>query len=207
MKYKNIKNIIFDLGGVLLDIDYFKTIEAFEQLGISDFQEKYSQAKQTELFDLLETGKIEPTEFVGALKKHLKATVHDEKIIQAWNALLLNFWTDRLHLLQQIKNIYRTFLLSNTNIIHYNEYSNTLVKATGYSTLDSYFEKVYYSHIIGMRKPDKEIFQFVLQENKLQPHETLFIDDSIQHIESAKNLSIQTHWLQKNENLLDLFYE
>lgn len=201
----NIKNIIFDLGGVILNIDYQKTIDAFESLGISNFDQKYSQAKQSPLFDDLETGRITPDVFRESLRLYLNTSVSDELLDQAWNALLLDFPEERLRLLGKLKKKYRTFLLSNTNAIHYSEYSSRLQKQFGIPNLSSYFEKEYYSHEIGLRKPDPEVFEFVLNSNNLSIDETLFIDDSYQHIHSASDMGIQTVWLNNGKTIIELF--
>jgi putative hydrolase of the HAD superfamily len=202
---KPFKNIIFDLGGVILNIDYNLSVEAFKKLGLNNFSEHFSQAQQKQLFDLYEKGQISSDEFRVALKKELGASVSHAQIDDAWNALLQDLPVERLHLLQRLKNTHRTFLLSNTNEIHILEFEKYLQSTFGLPNLASHFEKLYLSYKVGMRKPDAEIFELVLQENQLHPKETLFIDDSIQHIESAQSIGIQTYWLQKPETIVDLF--
>ncbi|MBL7884313.1 MAG: HAD family phosphatase [Bacteroidia bacterium] len=198
-------NIIFDLGGVILNIDYNLSVQAFEKLGLNQFDSHFSQAKQKELFDLYEKGHISSTEFRNQLKKQLNENVTDKDIDNAWNSLLLDLPKERLLLLEEIQKTHRTFLLSNTNEIHILEFNNYLAKTFDIPNLSGYFEKAYLSYEIGMRKPDAEIFEFVINQNKLNPLETLFIDDSIQHIESADALGIQTHWLKSGTTILDLF--
>jgi|APLak6261662433_1056034.scaffolds.fasta_scaffold00001_75 putative hydrolase of the HAD superfamily len=199
------KNIIFDLGGVILNIDYNLSVEAFKKLGLPNFQEHFSQASQNHLFDLYEKGIISSDEFRMELKKHFNDSITVKDIDFAWNALLLDLPAQRLVVLENLKETHRTFLLSNTNDIHIQEFNRYLAKTTGVKDLSRYFEKLYLSYEIGMRKPDKEIFEFVLTQNDLNPAETLFIDDSKQHIESASNLGIHTYWLTKGETILDLF--
>lgn len=202
---KNIKNIIFDLGGVILNIDYNLTSEAFKKLGLSDFDEKYSQAKQNHLFDDLETGKKSDSEFYDLLKSYFSSDVSTAEMETAWNAMLLDLPAERINLLKNLSTRYRIFLLSNTNKIHYKAYSAYLIKTFGNMIFDEIFEKQYLSFEMGMRKPDKEIFELVLNENKLVPSETLFIDDSIQHIHGAATTGIITHHLQQPETIIDLF--
>jgi FMN phosphatase YigB (HAD superfamily) len=199
------KNIIFDLGGVILNIDYNLSVEAFKKLGLPNFQEHFSQASQNHLFDLYEKGIISSDEFRMELKKHFNDSITVKDIDFAWNALLLDLPAQRLVVLENLKETHRTFLLSNTNDIHIQEFNRYLTKTAGVDDLSSYFEKLYLSYKIGMRKPDKEIFEFVLDQNDLNPAETLFIDDSKQHIESASNVGINTYWLTKGETILDLF--
>lgn len=200
------KNIIFDLGGVLININYSLTSDAFEALGLGKFDELFSQAHQSKLFDLYEKGLISSEEFRTRVKTFFSQPIDDRTIETAWNAMLLDFPKERLDFLQKIKTTHRTFLLSNTNDIHIQQINLDLQKVHGISNLNGHFEKVYLSYEVNMRKPDAEIFELVLKENNLNPEETLFIDDSAQHIEAAKKLGIQTYWLDtKKETVLDLF--
>lgn len=202
---KNYKNIIFDLGGVILNIDYSLTESAFVDLGIKDFEKLFSQAKQKHLFDLFDKGAISPADFRNEIKKHLNSHLQNDVIDEAWNAMLLDLPKPRLDFLQKIKTTHRTFLLSNTNQIHIDSFHNYLKTHFGLDNLLGYFEKVYFSYEIGMRKPDAEIFKLVLEENNLNPQETLFIDDSLQHIEGAAKTGINTCWLDtKKETILDI---
>lgn len=205
LNLKGIKNIIFDLGGVILNIDYQKTIDAFKNLGIYDFEKIYSQAQQSKLFDDIETGRITSSEFIAELKNLLGKDLPDQAIVDAWNALLLDFPEKRLKILADLKDHYRVFLCSNTNEIHYQAYCKQLVDKFGVPDLSSYFEKEYYSHKLGLRKPDPELFHLILSENNLNRTETIFIDDSIQHIEGALNVGIRARLLKKEEDLLGLF--
>lgn len=198
---ENIKNIIFDLGGVILNIDYSLTEKAFYQLGIHDFKEIYSQLQQSQLFDLFETGKITEKDFIENLQLKTGNKIDTDLLISAWNAMLLDLPLRRLQILQQLQLHYKTFLLSNTNMIHEREFNKTLKSLTGFSSLSVFFDKVYFSHQIGLRKPDAAVFELILTENQLSPQETLFIDDSWQHIETAKSLGINTIFLEKGKSI------
>ncbi|MGQ0828458.1 MAG: HAD family hydrolase [Bacteroidota bacterium] len=200
----NYKNIIFDLGGVILNIDYTLLIKAFKNLEIEHFDELYSQAHQIKWFDQYEKGQISSADFRNEIRSFAKKNIPDELIDQAWNSMLLDLPAERLKLLQSFKRTHRTFLLSNTNEIHMKAINKYLQKTYGISDLSGCFEKMYLSYEIGMRKPNADIFELVLSENKLMPSETLFIEDSIQHIEAAKKLGIHTHWLQKEEIITDI---
>lgn len=193
---KGIRHIIFDLGGVLINLDYSLTEKAFIELGVENFQTLYSQLKQTPLFDDLETGKIDRIQFISELKKMCPLPLSDEQVCSAWNAMLLDFPLRRLQLLQQLRLYYDLVLLSNTNEIHEEAFSKVLKDNFGVN-LAAYFDKVYYSHRIGIRKPEVAVFQRVLNENNFQPEHTLFIDDSPQHIEAARSLGIHTIFLEK----------
>lgn len=199
------KNIIFDLGGVILNIDYDLAVSEFKKLGLNNFSNHFSQAQQQQLFDQYEKGKISSDEFRAELKKELNPATTAEQIDAAWNSLLLDLPKQRLEILKKMKNTHRTFLLSNTNEIHIIQFEKYLKQTFGINDLSGYFEKMYLSYKMGMRKPDAEIFEYVLKQNNLNSSETLFIDDSIQHIEGAKKLGIQTYWLQKPETIVGLF--
>lgn len=201
----NYKNIIFDLGGVILNVDYTLTVKAFSKLGVSDFDTMFSQARQTKLFDNYEKGFISSDEFRAEIKKYLPKNETDQTIDHAWNAILLDLPQERLDLLKKIRASHRTFLLSNTNDIHVRTINKYLQKEFAIPDLSGFFDKVYFSYEIGMRKPDREIFEFILKENDLVPEETLFIDDSVQHVEAAKKLNIQAYWLDvKKESIMDV---
>jgi glucose-1-phosphatase len=192
-----IKHIIFDLGGVLINIDYQLTERAFADLGIPQFKEIYSQLNQTKLFDDLETGKTSRDTFVQTLQAHAGMPLTETQILDAWNAMLLDFPLRRLQILQQLRLHYDLFLLSNTNEIHEEAFNKILLRDHGMPGLGVFFDKVYYSHRVGLRKPMPEIFSRVLEENGLQAAHTLFIDDSPQHIATADNMGIQTIYLTK----------
>ena len=200
-----IKNIIFDLGGVILNLNYQLTSSAFKKLGVKNFDNYYSQKEQVDLFNSFEKGLISPNEFVISVQKILPNYISKNNIISAWNSMLLNLPQKRLLLLQELKKSFRLFLLSNTNEIHIEFFEKQMQEAGQLETYYNCFEKIHYSSRIKYRKPDKECFEYVLKENHLKAKETLFIDDSIQHVISAKELGINTHHLQGNENINSIF--
>lgn len=187
-----IRNIIFDLGGVLINLDMEATAKAFRALGMTDFDAHYSQAKQSGLFDAFDKGQITPQEFREGMKPFLPAGTTDAQIDAAWNAMLLDLPGERLALLRELRKKYRLFLLSNTNEIHVTAFSASLQQAhEGFTDFSDYFDRWYYSCRIGKRKPDAEAFLHVLEENDLLAEETLFIDDSKQHVEGALQTGIR----------------
>lgn len=194
---QGIRHIVFDLGGVLLNIDYQRTEEAFIASGITNFGHLYSQLKQSPLFDDWEMGKISEQHFISSLQSIAPGILTEEQVITAWNAMLLDFPLRRLQLLQQLRLHYDLFLLSNTNEIHENAFNKILMDGHSIPNIGVFFDRVYLSHRVGLRKPMPEIFQLVLDENSLQPQHTLFIDDSQQHIAAAQKLGIQTIYLEK----------
>lgn len=200
---QNIKNIIFDLGGVILNIDFAKTNEAFHSLGLKNFARHISQHHISELFLKYETGQIDDLEFIDNVALLSDAPMSKDKIVEAWNALLLDFPIERIELLKKIKSRYRTFLLSNTNSIHLQEYNKRLKNEQGVY-LEDLFEKAYYSHVVKLRKPHAEIFNLVLHENNLVPEETLFIDDTYSNFEEAEKLGIQIYHLKHGTSITDM---
>lgn len=202
-----IKNIIFDLGGVIINLDTNKTIQEFNKLSTKQFETIYTQLQQSPIFDKFDKGEITETDFFNEIQKALDVHIPIEKLLFAWNAMLLDFPKHRLHLLEKLKPNYRLFLLSNTNETHITEFENTLFKQHGYQNLESFFETVYYSCRIGKRKPNSDIFDFVLKQNNLNPEETLFIDDSPQHIEGAIKTGIKAEFLAKDRDVQDLISE
>ncbi|MFN4123128.1 MAG: HAD family hydrolase [Flavobacteriales bacterium] len=205
--FNHIDAVIFDLGGVILNIDYQATIDAFTDLGIENFQEQFSQLKQNKLFDDYETGRINSQAFLNALQSILPSGVSSQAILDAWNAILKDLPPHRLHVLEQVKKQKPTFLLSNTNDLHIQSFNQYLSKTFNLDSLAPYFDKLYLSYEVGMRKPDAEIFEHVLNEQRLKPERTLFIDDTIIHIESARSLGIQTLHLTKGIDIAMLLKE
>jgi len=201
---QNIKAIIFDLGGVLLDIDFKKVCTSFKTLGANNFEEIYSQHECDPIFENLETGKISEEDFCLALKKYTKESVTNKEIADAWNSILLDFRLSSLNSLKKLKNKYSLFLLSNTNTIHQQAFNKIFENTVGEGSFNSFFDKAYYSHEIGLRKPNADAYQYILQENNLQPYETLFIDDTPGNIEGAKAVGMPTILLTKEMKIEDL---
>ncbi len=207
MTPKEYPNIIFDFGGVILNLDYQRTTTAFQKLGVKDFAESYSQLEQDELFDRFERGEISPAIFRDGLRSAFLHSVSDEQLDRAWNAMLLDLPSVRLELLRKLGTEKRISLLSNTNEIHVESFEAALKRDHGLDDLSGLFEKVYYSCRTGMRKPETRIFEMVLREQGYSASETLFIDDSPQHIEGARKAGLHVYHLRadQGETIHDLF--
>jgi len=189
----NVKNIIFDYGNVIFSIDFSLTQQAFADLGINNATEFFGHRKQDNIFNAFEKGEITAEEFRTRIREKAgNPGLSDEQINNAWNKMLLGIAKGNNDLLVKLKGKYRTFLLSNINAIHYDYIIDYLKREFGFEGNDHLFEKVYYSHFIGKRKPDADIFEYILKDSNLKPEETLFIDDSPQHLETASKLGIQT---------------
>ncbi|MEY3397807.1 MAG: hypothetical protein RL220_401, partial [Bacteroidota bacterium] len=186
-----VRNIIFDFGGVLFEIDYHAPVRAFADLGFGSFAEIYSQAAQNPIFDELETGRISNQNFMNFLYS-LNPGVDHNKVDQAWNSILTRLIPEQVGVVQEMKRRgIRTFLLSNTNAIHVAEFEKMIDQEMGLENFRSAFDQIYYSNVIGLKKPHEEVFLKLCEWNGLNPAETLFIDDSIQHVEGARKAGLQ----------------
>ena len=200
---QNIKNVIFDLGGVILNIDIKRTENALRELGIDNFSTYMTQFHISSFFKEYEMGKIDDAAFIKSIQSLSAKSSTEEEVVNAWNALLLDFPRDRIELLQSLKEKYRIFLLSNTNLIHYRKFQQQIYLQTG-GYLEDLFEKTYYSHVVGLSKPDVAIFQLVINENELDPAETLFVDDTESNIAGAKQTGLQVFHIAPGTGILDM---
>lgn len=183
-KTSNIKNIIFDLGGVLLNINPLLSLLELERISHINKDELLVKLANEKLFEKFDTGSLSPAQFRSALCRIINVDVADSEIDRIWNKLLLDFPAHRVNLLQKLRKNYRVFLLSNTNFIHYNHFTREFYENYNFRMVDL-FDKVFVSHEIGIHKPDAGIYAFVLENADIAASETLFIDDSSANIEAA----------------------
>lgn len=201
---QNIKNIIFDLGGVILNIDFKQTELAFAKLGVGNFNAYYTLQSVSPLFEQLELGLITPEVFYDQFRKIVTVSLSNKEIEEAWNALLIDFPPERIKWLKEISEKYKIYLLSNTNKIHYDAFMKLFENQIGKSSFNDYFIKAYYSHKINLRKPSIKSFEFVLEKENLIAEETLFIDDSETNIGAAKKVGLNTIHLRSPHTVLEL---
>jgi putative hydrolase of the HAD superfamily len=197
-----IKNIIFDLGGVLYDIRYENIADTFRTYGLPDFEQLYAQAGQAKEIDLFEEGKITSEQFRTFIRSLTIVYLTDQQIDEAWNAILIDLPARRIELLEELRKRHRLFLFSNTNEINCIEFERSVTEKYGENIFETCFEKAYYSHTLRLKKPKPEAFQKICTEQNLLPEETLFIDDTERHILGAQKAGLQTYWLHQ-ENLED----
>ncbi len=203
----SIQNIIFDLGGVIINLAPQKTVEAFARLsGLSPEKVLKAYSERPE-FHLYEKGLLTNHEFRSALRGLFNVEASDAELDRCWNAMLLDIPLQRIQLLEKLKRNYRVFLLSNTNDIHLQCFNQIAKGVTGQPGLEPWFHKAYYSHLLKMRKPDVEIYEHVLQENHLQPAATLFLDDNLANLEGARQAGIQTFHVQQPDLIFTIFHE
>ena len=201
---KDIELILFDLGGVLIDVDYQGTENAFVKLGVEDFQEQYTQFQQNQLFDLFETGQISAQHFINKLLPITRKGTSPNEVVHAWNAMIGSFPKEKIELLERLSKQIRIALLSNTNELHMVQVKRAWVNASSVS-FEYLFEQVFLSHEIEQRKPDLETFSWVCEQLQVLPKKVLFIDDSPQHIDGASSAGLQTHFYQNPEAFYALF--
>jgi glucose-1-phosphatase len=199
-----IKNIIFDFGGVLLDLDYNRTWTALKQLEVFDRHEEHLPDWFVQLSNAFETGTIRQESFIWHIQKNASGHIpHAGEIVRAWNSMLLGWQPSKLNFLKSLREKFNTYLLSNTNEIHIDWVQNDLKTKHNIHDFDTaYFEKTYYSHLVGLRKPEPAIFRYVLETNGLIAEETLFIDDSEEHIRTAASLGLLVHHFERNSDLM-----
>lgn len=205
MDISNVKNIIFDLGGVILNIEPQNTYSAFKELG---FKEMDDIRSNKELFNTLidyEKGIISTHNFREVLKSQTNKNISDTDIDNAWNSMILDIPVERVKKLEELKENYRIYLLSNTSELHFDCFNTNFASETKYKGLCDLFEKDYYSHVMGMRKPDLEIYQEVLRDSNLNARETLFVDDFEENVQAARELGMKAYQVKTDQGLLELF--
>ena len=199
-----VKNIIFDLGGIFLALNYQRTKDLFIEFGVTEFDVFFTQHYANDLFEDLEKGLISPEQFYDAFRSETKTNLTNEEIKTAWNAMLVSFPKERIEWLRSIKERYNIFLFSNTNQIHYDQIMELYKRDLGVADFNELFLKPYYSHEMRLRKPYPESFLHIINEQNLTIAETLFIDDTIKNIEAADALGLQTIHLVGPKTVLDL---
>lgn len=202
-----IKNIIFDLGGVLIPLNAQATADAFKNLGAKNFDEIYSFIEQQNFFDLYDKGLITDSQFRTELRKHLYNNVTDSQIDNAWNAMLGLMPVNKIDFLKKVNENYNVYLLSNTNTIHVKKFEADHLTHYNEDIFTTYFIKAYYSCNMGMRKPDEEIFQFVIDDSNLKKDETLFIDDTAKHVKGALMAGLNAFHLDLKTDSVETLFE
>ena len=204
LNIQSVKNIIFDLGGVIINLSVPSTVLAFAKASGKSVDEVAALVNSPGFINY-EKGLISDEAFRQHVREELNWQASDNEIDESWNAMLLDIPLERLQLLERLKKSYRIFLLSNTNEIHLRKFNQILESTSGQKEMDGYFHKAYYSHRMKMRKPDVEIFEFVVNENELNPEETLFLDDNLSNLKGAEMAGIKTFHVQTPELIFSLF--
>lgn len=197
---QNFKNVILDLGGVLVDIDPELTYSEFRRILKPEIELNISWETLPEVVIGMETGKWSKEKFKTTMRKACKPGVSDSQIVDAWCAMLEEFPAMRVSMVKELAEKYNLFLLSNTNIYHVTYFEKEFQNRYHHS-LDQMFTKVYYSHEIGHRKPHAECFQYVLTDAGLVAEETIFVDDRTENCSAAEALGMKAVVVPENTGL------
>lgn len=205
MNFSTIKNIIFDLGDVIINIDPPRTYQAYANLMQCSLQEAYQVIdNEYRLFERYDRGEFTDQEFIAYTKSVLKLNhCSDQQIVDAWNALLLDMPKERIERIQALSKSYNLYLLSNTTNIHIIEVNNIMHQSSGVDDLKKLFIKAYYSFDMKMRKPDEEIYTTLLNDANIKAEESVFLDDSLPNIIAAEKVGIKAIHVQKPITMLD----
>ena len=202
---QNIKTIIFDLGGVLLDLDTEAGVRSLQEIGFLDVQKYLSPYRQQGIFLEMEEGKLSNEEFCDKFREmSINKNLTNQQIAESWCKILLDIPDYKLDLLLELRKKYRVFLLSNTNRIVADYYTRHIFTKQGL-TIDDYFDRLYVSYEIGITKPDPRIFQYLIADSGIKPQEALFLDDGEQNIATAKALGFHTYLVAPQEDFRHLF--
>ena len=200
----NLRNFIFDLGGVILDIDVNRTRKALADLGGMSPDEIQDNYHTLGFFRKYERGYIDDDEFRDEMRQLLKKDYEDQILNDAWCAMIIDIPQEKVDWVKKVASEYNIYLLSNTNHLHTYTYHKIWEDKTGEPDFSSTFKNVYYSHEIHMRKPDEEIFRKVLDDNNLVPEQTLLIDDTIENIEAAEKIGLKTLHVSQNQSDIEI---
>ena len=201
---KNIKNIVFDLGGVLVDLDFKSTINGLQKAGFTNVKEQLQAFDQDGIFKKFELGEISADEFRASIRKNSSVSLTDEEVDSLWNLMLLEIPREKLELILDLRSKYMVYLLSNTNSIHWDYVCKNAFNYRGFR-MDDYFEETFLSYEMHLAKPDKAIFEKMLQDANLLPEETLFIDDSEANCKAASEVGIHAHHYHIGDDLSKIF--
>jgi len=201
-----IKNIVFDLGGVLLNIDPKRTIDAFGKLGMEQLVGEKGLTYDHDIFYRMEQGQITPDEFRAGVQELLPKPVSFAEIDVAWTAMLLDIPAIRVQLLKSLRKDFGIYLFSNTNAIHVEKFHADFRNQHGFE-VSSLFDKDFYSNEIGYRKPSAKSFQEIIHLSGINPEQSLFVDDAAVNVEAAQNSGLKGYWLQPGQKVEIVFQE
>ena len=202
---EKIKNLLVDMGGVLINLNRPRCIASFEEIGVSSIRELITTTYLQEgLFLKIEEGSITPEEFRDGIRKLTSQTITDQQIEDAWIAMLADMPAAKLELLLALREKYNVMLLSNTNSIHWDFICRERFSYKGHMP-DDYFHQCYLSYQLGLVKPFPEIFKYVIQDAGIRPEETLLIDDARPNCETAASLGFKTYMPEAGEDWSHLF--
>lgn len=187
-----IKNILFDFGNVLFDIDLPAVERNLRPLFGNDFERAAEKLRRDKVFELYETGGLSTAEFVDLIRFSGQTEIPADQVVAAWNSIFIGMPAHRFGMLLDLRQRYKVFLLSNINELHERWIAEYMVRKHGIADYESlYFDGVYFSHLVRLRKPETAIFEYVLADAEILPEETIFFDDVAANIEAANALGIR----------------
>ena len=201
---KNIKNIVFDLGGVLIDLDFKSAINGLQKAGFTNVKEQLQAFDREGIFQKFELGEISADEFRASIRENSNVSLTDEEVDSLWNLMLLEIPREKLELILDLRSKYMVYLLSNTNSIHWDYVCKNAFNYRGFRVND-YFEKTFLSFEMHLAKPDKAIFEKMLEDANLLAEETLFIDDLEANCKAAEEVGIHAHHYHIGDDLSKIF--
>jgi HAD superfamily hydrolase (TIGR01509 family) len=202
----NFKNILFDLGGVILDINVQATLKQFYELGFPAELMQFPNSMTTDLYFRYETGKLDTEQFRNEIRKAAGIEMTDHAFDEAWNAMLVRFPEERIALLKRLSKRYNLYMLSNTSSLHVKVFEKMYLEVAG-EPMQEVFKKIYYSHEIGWHKPDLEAWEYVLNDAHIKAEETLFLDDNIHNIKASQELGFQAIHIHERIQLMSLGFD
>ena len=201
-----IKNILFDLGGVILDINVTATQQKFYELGLPSLFMQYPENMLTDLFFKYETGKLSTEEYRNEVRRISGLNLSDQAIDDAWCAMLVGIPVERTRLLKRLRERYRLYMLSNTCPLHAPVFEKMYLDAAGVP-MNRVFDRIYYSFEIGYHKPDLAAWEYVIRDADIRPEETLFLDDNIHNIKASQELGFRAIHIHERTTLTDLGFD
>lgn len=202
---EKIRHIIFDLGQVIINVDPGAVKIKLESFGVSNADELHMKLLVAGTYHKLETGSITPAEFRETIRGIADHQLSDKEIDDAWNAMLLDIPKERVKFMTRLKSRYELYLMSNTNAIHWECYNAYFRDTYDYPGINHFFSGTWYSYLMGVRKPDPEVFRIILEEGRFDPAEVAFVDDLKENVDAAAALGILPVHLPPGREIMDLF--
>ncbi len=201
---KAIKNVILDLGGVIINIDPMRTVEYLASYGVADIETAFARLEEARVFERVELGEINEAEMADEIRQLIPEAPSQEIIRAAWNSLLLDIPAERGAIVKRLAAKYPLYLLSNTSPGHMAIIDGMVREQFGWSSLREPFVRAFYSYEMGVRKPDSAIYARMLEESGLNPEETVFLDDTLANLEKAREFKLQTRLVTPQKGLVEI---
>ncbi len=205
LNYRDYDTLIFDLGNVIIDLDEEGVVQKFSQLNGWTSIEILDLVSKMEIFDQFEKGEVDPISFYDAVNESFLLNISYDQFVGIWNSMLLRLPEGKLHLLNKLVSTHRVLILSNNNALHKPACDEMIKEVSGGKYLTEYVTEAHYSHEMGMRKPDAEIYQKIIDTHSLNPQKSMFFDDKPENISAANKIGIKGVHLHHPDHLYDYF--